>query len=92
MTPVEYREFIEERILDILEDLRSKNEITPERTKAVAATVLDSIREDMSVDDLYVAVQKLKYTCPELALVISLAMDKYDDMKKVEEAQKLKKS
>ena len=82
MNAASYREFIEERILDVIETGLENGSLTTKRAEEISGLVLNALSETMTIDQLYVAIQKLKYAAPEVIPAVSQAMDRYDEIQK----------
>ena len=82
MDPQDFRNYIEEKVLDVIENGLETETISLERAQQLSDLVLNSLKEDLNVDQLYVTIQQLKYKAPELSTIILEILDYYDEQKK----------
>ena len=82
MDPQDFRNYIEEKVLDVIENGLETETISLERAQQLSDLVLNSLKEDLNVDQLYVTIQQLKYKAPERSTIILEILDYYDEQKK----------
>lgn len=81
-SPEEYRQKIEEEILDIIEQRLIKREMNASRAKAIARLVLDNLHPHMTVEEIYQHVKIFDEHFSELArVVIEVENDHQEEMK-----------
>lgn len=92
MDSEEYRRKIEEDILRLIEKKLIARQIDANRARQIAQLVLNTLHPQMTLNQIYDAVQKLDDNFPELASVVLSVNNDYDEkVKQVanEYAQKL---
>lgn len=75
----EFRHFIENEVLKIINDLAGKPNVDKERIRRMAQLTLDLIRPGMSLEQLYQSAVKLDDQYPELAPVVFKIMKEYEE-------------
>ena len=78
MTPDDLRQDVELKVVELIKQKLADGTMTEERSQAVAQLVLDSLKPDMSFDELYKAIFKLDNMYTELSPVVLPIIRDYD--------------
>ncbi len=79
MSPDDIRQQIELQVVELIKAKLADGSMTEERAQQASQIVLDTLKPDMSFEDLYKAVSRLDDIVQELAPVVLPVMQQYED-------------
>ena len=91
MTPEDYSEFIFGKILISMDEQVASGKITEERAKKIVDLALKSIKPEMTLDELYVAIYRFQYKVPELKEVADACTNEYINFGRMQSLKNLEK-
>jgi len=78
MTPDDIRQQIELAVVEMIKVKLADGSMTEERSQQISQTVLDTIKPNMSWEDLYDAIFKLDDNCQELSPIVLPYAQQYE--------------
>lgn len=79
MDSEEYRKKIEEEILKIIEEKLKAGQMNADRAREIARYILDTLKPQMTFDQIYSVVQNFDDHFPELVAVVTPVVNHYED-------------